>query len=78
MTLKTMLNTLADTRYMITALDARTDYYDTIEVDYLGDQDKFSNALTIRNSWTARKNRVVWVRYNSADGCNEIRVDLLD
>lgn len=78
MTLKTMLNVLGETRYRITARDVATGEYQSIEVDYGGDVSKFSDALTIRTSWTAQKNRVEYVRYNKACECIEIRVDLLD
>lgn len=78
MTLKTMLNVLAETRYMITACEVETGDYETIEIDYGGDLARFSDALSIRTTWTARKNRVDYVRYNNVAGCIEIRVDLLD
>ena len=78
MTLKTMLNVLGETRYRITACEVKTGDYETIELDYGGDLAKFSDALRIRTTWTARKNRVEYVRYNNAAECIEIRVDLLD
>lgn len=78
MTLKTMLDVLGETRYRITACEVNTGEYETIEIDYDGDLTKFGESLTIRTMWTARKNRVEYVRYNKAAGCIEIRVDLLD
>lgn len=78
MTLKAMMKVLSDTRYLITALDTQIDEYETIEVDYINATDKrFSKAIAIRDNWMSRKNKVVWVHYNSAAKCVEVRVDLL-
>ena len=78
MTLKSMLNVLSDTRYLITALDTQIGEYETIKVDYLNDtSESFSRARAVREGWIKRKNNVVWVRYNSAAKCVEVRVDLL-
>ena len=78
MTLKAMMKVLSDTRYLITALDTQIDEYETIEVDYINATDKsFSKAIAVRDRWINRKNKVVWVRYNNAEKCNEVRVDLL-
>ena len=78
MTLKAMLKVLSETRYLITALDTQLDEYATIEVDYIHATNKsFSRALAVREDWIKRKNKVVWVQYNSAAKCVEVRVDLL-
>lgn len=77
MTLKAMLNVLGDIKYLITACEVATGDYETIEVDYGGDISKLTDAMTVCAGWKARKNRVAYVRFNKAAGCNEIRVDLL-
>lgn len=78
MTLKSMLNVLCDTRYLITAFDTQICEYERIKVDYLNaTSESRSRAFEVRDGWIKRKNKVVWVHYNSAAKCIEVRVDLL-
>ena len=76
MTLKTMLKHLCEVRYNIKA-HTPDDNWEYLEIDYLGDRDQFAKALAIRERWEKAKNKVTFVRYNTATKCIEIDIDLL-
>lgn len=79
MKLHQMRKVLGDSAYMVVAHEVKTDDWKIIMIDYCnaGNSD-FSRALDLREQWEKRKNKVKYIRYNSAEQCNEISIDLLD
>ena len=71
MTLKQALKVTVDTKYRITMkhLDGE---YETITVDYLGDDHEFSKARARREEFSKMNHKVQWITHNSASDCLEI------
>lgn len=71
MTLRSVLKVAVGGKYRITMkhLDGE---YETIVLDYTGDNERFSKALKRRNEFMKMKHEVKWITANNAAECLEI------
>ena len=71
MTLKALLNVAVDSKYRIT-MKHLGEEYETITIDYLGNNDDFGKALKRRNEFLKMKHEVKWITCNSVANCLDI------